>query len=411
MILNICDNPSVLEIMRIVKMGLTIIRIVVPLILIISLMINYTSAIKNNDTDALSKANKASVTKAIAAILIFLIPTFVNIIANVVGDDSYISCLKYATKEHIESAYITIANNYVDNVKSSLSNSEYLKAVTYINKNVKNQNEKNKLLGILKVYKGYIDIKEKIDKLKTNYDEKTYNSVESDIKKISDASVKAKLEKEFKEIQKPYKPGNPSGERQKASTLSYSVHTPSQVKPNMPLILYLHGDGGGTNDGSSPFLTQAKKHFGSDLPFILITPSGGMWAETNGRLAELKSIIDTVCDKYECNKSRIAVTGHSRGSIGTWHMVNNYPNFFYSAVPVSCGSYRINPSNFKNTKVWAFGGNVGTNENRYSNEMSSNVYEINKVGGNATFTLLKGSGHGDTPSKTYTKDLILWMIN
>ena len=175
--------------------------------------------------------------------------------------------------------------------------------------------------------------------------------------------------------------------------------------------MYLHGDGGGTSDGSSPFLKAAKKHFGSELPFILITPSGGMWAETGGRLAELKNIIDTECKKYECNKNRISITGHSRGSIGTWHMVNNYPNFFYSAVPVSCGSYRLNVKNFKNTKVWAFGGNVGQAENRYSNEMSGNVGEIKKIGGNATFTLLRGAGHGDTPGLAYTKETILWMIN
>ena len=80
-------------------------------------------------------------------------------------------------------------------------------------------------------------------------------------------------------------------------------------------------------------------------------------------------------------------------------------------MPVSCGSYRLNVKNFKNTKVWAFGGNVGQAENRYSNEMSGNVGEIKKIGGNATFTLLRGAGHGDTPGLAYTKETILWMIN
>lgn len=413
MILDVCENVTVLEVLKVVKTVITIIRIVVPLILIISLMVGYTKAIKDHDTDLLARANKVAVSKAIAALLVFFIPTFVNIVVRIVdaNHDTYISCLNIATSENITIAHENAAREYVRNVKETLNSSEYVHAVTYINKNVKNETVKKELLNKLEELKTYIDIKEDIDKIKINFDESTYNSIENRIKKVKDSDVKTKLEKLFSEVEKPYKQGTPSGERKKAKTMSYSIHTPTQVSPNMPLILYLHGDGGATSDGSSPFLTQARKHFGTELPFILVTPAGGMWQETSGRLSELKSIIDEVCEKYECNKNRISVTGHSRGSIGTWHIVNNYPNFFYSAVPVSCGSYRLNVNNFKNTKVKAFGGNVGQNENRYSNEMSSNVAEINKVGGNATFTLLKGAGHGDTPKLAYTKETMLWMIN
>ena len=79
MILNICDNGDVLSVMRIVNITVLIIKIAIPIILILSLSINYLKAVYTSDNDALVKANKQAVNKMIAAILIFFIPTFVNV--------------------------------------------------------------------------------------------------------------------------------------------------------------------------------------------------------------------------------------------------------------------------------------------------------------------------------------------
>ena len=134
MMLNVCDNPTVLEVMRIVKIILTIIRIVVPLILIISLMIGYTKAVANKDADALSKANKTAVAKVIAAILVFFIPTFVNIIGHITGETSYLSCINIASSESISESYKTMAQSYLNRAKTSLSLADYNNALNYVNK-------------------------------------------------------------------------------------------------------------------------------------------------------------------------------------------------------------------------------------------------------------------------------------
>ena len=68
-----------------------IIKIAVPIILIISVMVDYMNAIKDNDE--LSKTSKLAVTKLTAAILVFLIPTFVSIIAGVVNSGEYKKCI------------------------------------------------------------------------------------------------------------------------------------------------------------------------------------------------------------------------------------------------------------------------------------------------------------------------------
>ena len=92
-LLNICNNADVLSTMRIVRIVLMIIRIFVPILLIVSLLLTYLKAVKDNDSDALNKANKSVVYKSVAAILVFFIPTFVNLIADIVdvNKNSYIS--------------------------------------------------------------------------------------------------------------------------------------------------------------------------------------------------------------------------------------------------------------------------------------------------------------------------------
>ena len=118
----------------------------VPLILIISGMITFIKAIQDSET---SKALNVFVKKCIAAILIFLIPTFVSIIANVVGSGTeYANCFKLATKEGIQSAYNSRAKQYVLNAKNTLNYGAYQLALTTVNE-LDDAGTKSSLLGDL----------------------------------------------------------------------------------------------------------------------------------------------------------------------------------------------------------------------------------------------------------------------
>ena len=50
-ILSICSEPSIMEVMRIIVLFINIIKVVVPIILIISLMIKFAGAVTKNDQD------------------------------------------------------------------------------------------------------------------------------------------------------------------------------------------------------------------------------------------------------------------------------------------------------------------------------------------------------------------------
>lgn len=225
------------------------------------------------------------------------------------------------------------------------------------------------------------------------YDDVTSNNTKNFIfKKINYNKDKNKIEK--------------TGIFTETDGLTYHVFVPDNATTDMPLVLYLHGDGAeGINN---KFWGNAVDIYGDDVPFIVVAPEGGMWAETKGRLDVLKNIMYDVCDEYECDTDRLIITGHSRGAIGTWAMVSENPGMFYAAVPVSCfGS--IYPESFATTKVWAIAGDTGEAENIYVDAMTGFVKEINDAGGNAIFTQLH-SGHGATQYLAYTKEVYEWLL-
>ena len=115
MILNICDNPSILEILRIIRIVIQFIKVIVPIILIFSLLFSFAKAVYSDDNDLLAKTSKTAIPKIVSAILVFFIPTFVNLIVNLTSNNnSYINCLKNATNEKIDIAYLKL--NYQDQV-------------------------------------------------------------------------------------------------------------------------------------------------------------------------------------------------------------------------------------------------------------------------------------------------------
>jgi hypothetical protein len=162
LIMGICDNASVLSVIRVVKIIITIIKVVVPIVLIVSLMINYLSAVKSNDFDALNKTNKSMVTKIIAAMLVFYIPTLINVVSDISSFDSdnYTKCISNATKEHIDEIVVSDAKIYLKFAKQSLKRSDLLLATNMVKK-VKNEVERKELENELTEIENAIKEKEK----------------------------------------------------------------------------------------------------------------------------------------------------------------------------------------------------------------------------------------------------------
>ena len=119
-ILSLCDNGDVLSVFRIVNIIIMIIKVAVPILLIIVGMVTLMKTIKTGNEDLLAKAKKQLVSNCIAAVIIFLVPTLVNVIVKTNGvENGYKDCLTSATEEGITYAYITTADALVARSYSS----------------------------------------------------------------------------------------------------------------------------------------------------------------------------------------------------------------------------------------------------------------------------------------------------
>ena len=88
---QLCDSlEPVLKIVGIVIWG---IKVVVPIILIIVGMLYLAKAVTEKNEDDIKKAQQKLIKRAIAAVLVFLVVTFVSLIMGLIGGTDYKACM------------------------------------------------------------------------------------------------------------------------------------------------------------------------------------------------------------------------------------------------------------------------------------------------------------------------------
>ena len=200
------------------------------------------------------------------------------------------------------------------------------------------------------------------------------------------------------------------------SWMDYYLHIPEGATENMPLVIFLHGDGEiGLIENLENYglIESAREIYGEAFPFISLSPC----TRTNSWIREdiselLKALIDTVVQDYAIDRRRIIITGHSRGAIGTWDMISRYGDFFSAAVPVSCNNE--NPLDLEKAAkvpVWAFAGDQGQLERNYADAMGEAVDALSAAGGSARMMVLEDMTHIDTDTGAYTEEVFQWMLS
>ena len=171
MILQICDNPTILSVMRIVNIIILIIKIVVPILLILTGMITLLKTIRVGEEDSLAKAKKQLVNNALAAIIVFLVPTIVSVLVKVsFSNGEYKDCLNNASSEVIAQKYYDRVVEAISKAESSLNYNDYYNAVNMLNE-ISDKETKSALKKRLDSVKAAIDNKIKEENEKENVKE------------------------------------------------------------------------------------------------------------------------------------------------------------------------------------------------------------------------------------------------
>lgn len=193
--------------------------------------------------------------------------------------------------------------------------------------------------------------------------------------------------------------------------LDYYLFVPENAVKNMPLIIFLHGDGEvGNLEVLENFgmMQSAREIYGEVFPFIAISPCTRVYSWINGSIPDtLMGLIREIAAECEVDPEHIIITGHSRGAIGTWHLVSTYGDFFSAAVPVSCESEgALNYDNLTSIPIWAIAGSYDT---YYLDNIKSLVAMIRQAGGDIELTILEDCYHGETSTRAYTREVFEWM--
>lgn len=199
-ILGICDNAEILSVLRLVRIVITALQIVVPIVLIVTLSINFAQAAASQDANALSKAKMKAVYQAIAAVCIFVVPTFVSLLMNLtVGDETYKTCLQNATQENIELAFSSRAEKYMSNAKTELSRGAYTLAKNNL-KYIKDEEQKKQYEAELEQILVAIEAKELVEKVRNSKKDADYQKAVDAVSKVEDEELRKQLEDDLEDI-------------------------------------------------------------------------------------------------------------------------------------------------------------------------------------------------------------------
>ena len=176
-----------------------------------------------------------------------------------------------------------------------------------------------------------------------------------------------------------------------------------------PLMIFLHGSGERGDD-----IAKVKVHGppkiadrNPDFPFILISPL--LPADQDWDVAKLEQILDLAMRTLPVDRSRIYLTGLSRGGHAAWRWAASEPNKFAAVAPVAGTGDPASACALKATPIWAFHGDrddVVIPEGSFAM-----VRAIRACGGHPRLTIYPDLGHNAWDPAYDDPALYLWLLS
>ena len=197
---SICGNAEILSSIRLIEVILSIIRFVIPGLLIFSFTIDLMDAARRRNEDKFRIAKKSAYKKTIAAVIIFCIPFFARAAIVLLDENSsYEDCRPYAISENINNANIKEASRLLA-MKREKSNDYYAETKKVINK-ISSSDVKSKYLNELDNLSLAIEAGQLIDKADQSLYENDYQEAMLAVNKVKSATYKTDLDKRLLNIQ------------------------------------------------------------------------------------------------------------------------------------------------------------------------------------------------------------------
>ena len=127
-LIDLCSEPTFLGIIFFIKQLLKIVWIIIPMGLIVMAMVDLAKSVLANGTDEMATNGKVLIKRVILCVALYLIPTFVNAVINLMGDgvldSDFVTCYKRAKLDTI----LKLSNN--KDISSNESFDDYTNSST-----------------------------------------------------------------------------------------------------------------------------------------------------------------------------------------------------------------------------------------------------------------------------------------
>lgn len=164
---SICSNPDVLSVMNILNNIITIIKVLVPVLIIITGVMSLAKAVMSEDDKLLKSSVQTFITKFFVGATIFFIPAIFGAFFSLVAPDmEYMDCFEKAKPQNINKAYLDIAMNRVALAEKTIDEDDYSSAYMAVLK-LKDDTAKKNLLNRLDKVKSTIKLEQK-EKIREN---------------------------------------------------------------------------------------------------------------------------------------------------------------------------------------------------------------------------------------------------
>jgi len=175
-----------------------------------------------------------------------------------------------------------------------------------------------------------------------------------------------------------------------------------------PLLIYLHGSGSAIGDldairdGGPP----QRYEEGMDSDFILLCPQ--LHADVHWDVDRIDALVEETMNTYQVDRTRVYLTGLSRGGFGAWEYGVRYPNKFAAIIPISARDVAGVEKLASNT-VWIFHGDQDTGVPWQGSQFAYN--RLNALDADVHLTLYAGVGHWAWEPAYATAGLWVWMLS
>ena len=175
-----------------------------------------------------------------------------------------------------------------------------------------------------------------------------------------------------------------------------------------PLLLFLHGSGERGDDLAKVKVHGPPKVADRRPDFQFVTVSPLLPADEDWDEAKLDALVDHVTARFRIDRSRVYLTGLSRGGHATWRWGAAEPDRFAAIVPVSGRGDPSQACRLKNTPLWAFHGDRDDIVTPFGS--FAMVEAVRSCGGKPRLTIYADTGH-DAWTRTYDDPaLYAWLL-